>query len=109
MAVKKRGERQQGPGAPPRQQLVGLLNRERPGDRGGGWRCATGLRQLLPPAQEIIPVVLAGQRRRRDHLAGLGERQRLAAKGFDEVDRAEALVRVGCQTAPQVTQGFAGI
>ena len=67
------------------------------------------LRQLLPPAQEITPVVLAGQRRRCDHLAGLGERQRLTVKSLDEVNRADALIRVGRETAPQVTQGFAGI
>ena len=46
---------------------------------------------LLPPADEVVPVVPASQGRIRDHGGGLGQRQRLAAEGLDEVDRALAL------------------
>ena len=62
----------------------------------------------VPAADEVVPVVPAGQRGAGDHRTGLGERQRLAAQVLDEVDGAEALVGVRGQAADQVAQRLAG-
>ena len=63
---------------------------------------------LVPPLEEQVPVVPAGQVGARDHRGGLAERQRLAAERLGEVDSALALDRVHGEPFGQAVQRLPG-
>jgi hypothetical protein len=84
-------------------QQVGMLDRYRPGQRGGR-RAGDGRR--LAPGAEVAEVAAAGQLGARDGRRRLRERERLIAKLGDQVGRALALVEVRRQAAHQVGDRF---
>ena len=109
MPVKQRGQGQERLGQPVRGKLIGTLERDRPRDRAGRRRCARRIGELLPPADEVVTVVVARHRGAGDHRAGLSQRGRLQADNADQVNRAEPLARVGDQPLHQVAEGLARV
>ncbi len=91
----------------PGSSVLGLAEGQRPGDRGGRGDLARRHPDLLPPADEVVPVVPAGQRRVGDHRGGLGQGQRLTAERLDEVDGAVALSGVDAEPLGQAAEGLA--
>ncbi len=108
MPVQQAGQRQQRLHRAAGGQPVGLLDREPPGDRGGGGLGPGYLGELGPPVHEIAAVIPAGQRRAGDHPAGLSQGQRLVAQVGDQVDGAQPLVGVRGEPAYQVAQRLPG-
>ena len=106
VAVEQGDEDQHEPDRLARQQLLGLAEGQRPGDRGGRGDLARRHPDLLPPADEVVPVVPAGQRRVGDHRGGLGQGQRLTAERLDEVDGTLALSRVHAEPLGQAAEGL---
>jgi hypothetical protein len=106
VAVEQDGQCEALLGQPARQELVGLLDRQRPRDRLGGGLAAERPGDLILPAREKIPVIAAGQPGIGDRGAGLGERERLPAQVLKQVDRPDPLVRIGAQPRHEVGQGL---
>jgi hypothetical protein len=107
VAVEESQQDQHQPDRFARHQDFGLAQGQRPGDRGGRRDLARGHPDLLPPAQEVLPVVLAGQSGIGDHRRSLGQRQRLTAERFDQVDRTLALGGIHAQPFGHAAEGLA--
>jgi hypothetical protein len=79
-----------------------VVHGQHPADR--GLDTARRCDRLVPPAHEVLAVLVAGQFRAGDHRARLRERQRLVAELRDQVDGTLPLVQVGSERAEQVTE-----
>ena len=103
--VEHRGEDKRRPGQPGRAELVGVLDRQRPGgDQRGRATVDLCARRALHPLCELGPVVTAGGPCRHDHRGGLGERDRQPAHVFGQVERLDALVGIAGKPRIEVAE-----
>ena len=108
VTVQKRQEDQHQPDGRARQQRFRPLQAEDPGHHGRRRDLVGAGPDLLPPLDEVVPVVPAGQVGARDRRGSLAERQWLAAERLDEVDGALALDRVRAEPFGQAVQRLPG-
>ena len=103
--VEHRGEDKRRPRQSGRAELVGVLDRERPGGKQRG-RAAVDLRarRALHPLRELGPVVTAGRPCRHHHRGGLRERDRQPADVLGQVERLDALVGIAGKPRVEIAE-----
>ena len=108
VATEEHGERQAPLGETARRHLLGAIHRQGPGDRLGRGLGTDRLGYLLPPPQEQVAVVPAGDRRAADRRAGLGQGEWVAAEISRQVHPAQTLVGIGAQPGHEVGESLMG-